>query len=938
MQDSGSDSAKVQPAPNTLQAENDANFAFPERKYSIQSAKVAPAPLGPPAVKNEIVRRDSFKVAPAPEDDIESNSKSKVSSSACISQASYEIPKRRSSSERWIKVQALVEFLKLHDNSKSDPDEEPRKGHKQWKKNMNLGPVPRIVDRVSKDQKSVKKARKSKKKGCREIGRKVVESHAYEIAIIVITFIALFMEDVETFILTSTFRHGQQYDAVIMPIFSAMRVTAFVIFLLDLIAGSAFKLNYNCKLIWWLDFVSAVSMLPLETFAGEDGNYMHALKAFKVARGTRLLKMLRVVRLAKVVRLLRVINLSKKKVNEEESTFYIGDEEEYNMGGQVNADHLKEQLTTVITVKVLLVILMLMFGLPLFDLFLGDSCYNLEKTNTIVIKGMEQLDILFSNTRFYDNSTHCDQDPLCRSGVKMFRQVLRPYLELYVSNITLAGKRWCELSEPACTAPDLPSSPSTFFSHMCFVVDHNLQRTNCVGCEEMGNCCPDCDVCAPCFGASPGNASMALRYYSFTVDPSMIIRAEAQNSMLQIVILVLILLMFIFIFRRNANRISEDLAEPVKILAREMERVSHLHFEHKGKVTSSMYEIAKIENSFAVMKAMLQSFAKFVPREVVRFLVMKGLDAHLNMQYRELTIFFSDIASFTTICESLRAQELYLLLSSYFEEMVKIILKSDGTLIEYIGDAILAVWNAPMEMEDHACLAICSTLLMQERLHVLREEWKYTVYRSYEKVPDFQVRCGLHTDGSFVGNMGSPARMKYGVAGSCSATAGMLEELNKTYDTRILVSERTYGHTAVQEKVLCRLIDYALAEDDDGEMSVDREAYEKEKNETMVVEMNSAQHPSKLLKKVIAVYEPLGLRSDGDIVAEAIAQLHDQAFELYRERLFSKAAEKFAQAGRLCRENPDRSISAKASAVLHRRCVQFVLDPPPRDWELLGPV
>ena len=68
-----------------------------------------------------------------------------------------------------------------------------------------------------------------------------------------------------------------------------------------------------------------------------------------------------------------------------------------------------------------------------------------------------------------------------------------------------------------------------------------------------------------------------------------------------------------------------------------------------------------------------QSFAKFVPREVVRHLVMTGQDARLNIASREITIFFSDIASFTTICESLRSKELYLLLSSYFEEMSKII-------------------------------------------------------------------------------------------------------------------------------------------------------------------------------------------------------------------------------------------------------------------------
>ena len=109
------------------------------------------------------------------------------------------------------------------------------------------------------------------------------------------------------------------------------------------------------------------------------------------------------------------------------------------------------------------------------------------------------------------------------------------------------------------------------------------------------------------------------------------------------------------------------------------------------------------------------------------------------------------------------------------------VFRSNGTLIEYIGDAILAIWNAPMQMEDHACLAICSTLLMQERLRSLRDEWNYTVYKSYEdegkKVPDFQVRCGIHTDMSFVGNMGSPARMKYGVAGS---TYAWCDEVGRT--------------------------------------------------------------------------------------------------------------------------------------------------------------
>ena len=84
-------------------------------------------------------------------------------------------------------------------------------------------------------------------------------------------------------------------------------------------------------------------------------------------------------------------------------------------------------------------LLLLLFGLPLIAMLLGDSCYNLEKTNTLVIRGMEQLHIMFSNTRFYDNSTQCQMDSLCKTGVDAFYHVLALYLDLYVKNITLAG-------------------------------------------------------------------------------------------------------------------------------------------------------------------------------------------------------------------------------------------------------------------------------------------------------------------------------------------------------------------------------------------------------------------------------------------------------------------------------------------------------------------
>ena len=84
-------------------------------------------------------------------------------------------------------------------------------------------------------------------------------------------------------------------------------------------------------------------------------------------------------------------------------------------------------------------ILMLMFGLPILGLMIGDSCSNELRTQALVSDSIQQLHIMFDNTRFYGNETECYEEPLCKSTVKTFRSVLNPYLDDYVGNISLAG-------------------------------------------------------------------------------------------------------------------------------------------------------------------------------------------------------------------------------------------------------------------------------------------------------------------------------------------------------------------------------------------------------------------------------------------------------------------------------------------------------------------
>ena len=103
--------------------------------------------------------------------------------------------------------------------------------------------------------------------------------------------------------------------------------------------------------------------------------------------------------------------------------------------------------------------------------------------------------------------------------------------------------------------------------------------------------------------------------------------------------------------------------------------------------------------------------------------MQQGAEATLEVTPREVTIFFSDIAGFTTICEKMNPHQLLVLLSEYFESMCDILQKRSGTLLEFIGDAILAVWNAPMLVEDHAFQAVEASVRMHEELERLRASW-----------------------------------------------------------------------------------------------------------------------------------------------------------------------------------------------------------------------
>ena len=164
-----------------------------------------------------------------------------------------------------------------------------------------------------------------------------------------------------------------------------------------------------------------------------------------------------------------------------------------------------------------------------------------------------------------------------------------------------------------------------------------------------------------------------------------------------------------------------------------------------------------------------------------------------------LTIFFSDIRSFTSISESITPKELSDLLNQYLTPMTNLIFDNKGTLDKYMGDAIMAFWGAPIPSENHAKLAChCS-------LQMLKELEKLNVTLKEKGLPAINIGIGLNTGEASAGNMGSNIVRSYTVMGDNVNLASRLEGLNKEYGTKIIISEYTYE--VVKDDFLCRMID-----------------------------------------------------------------------------------------------------------------------------------
>lgn len=176
-------------------------------------------------------------------------------------------------------------------------------------------------------------------------------------------------------------------------------------------------------------------------------------------------------------------------------------------------------------------------------------------------------------------------------------------------------------------------------------------------------------------------------------------------------------------------------------------------------------------------------FANKVSTQVMEEILKEQNNLNLIGQMQEISIFFSDIRNFTTISENMKPEDLINYLNSYMTPMVEIITKNQGTIDKFIGDAIMAYWNAPKQIKNHANLALNSAILQINSLSKINEKLKQ------ENLPEINIGIGLNIGSCVVGEMGSRGRSDYTCIGDAVNLASRLEGLNKKYQSNIIISE-----------------------------------------------------------------------------------------------------------------------------------------------------
>ncbi len=318
---------------------------------------------------------------------------------------------------------------------------------------------------------------------------------------------------------------------------------------------------------------------------------------------------------------------------------------------------------------------------------------------------------------------------------------------------------------------------------------------------------------------------------------------------------------------------------------------------HIGAVTDRLYREIQAKSRIKGM------FGTYVSPEVVDAMVASDDPPKLGGEICEITAFFSDIQGFSSFSELLEAEQLVQLLNEYLGPFTDILTYSGGTLDKYIGDAIVAMFGAPLPFEDHAHRGCVTAIKMQQKQAELRMKWKADGNWP-DIVHQMQTRIGLNTGKAVIGNMGSPRRFNYTMMGDDVNLAARMESGAKSYGAYNMITETTHDQSVASS-------------DDIAFRFLDRIVVKGRTKPTKTYEIIGFK--SELSQKTA---DCLGTFAEG--MTKYLNQDWDGATQLFKE---SAPLELFQP------EDRSLEIATNPSLVMTARCTEMKAVPPGDDWD-----
>jgi len=281
------------------------------------------------------------------------------------------------------------------------------------------------------------------------------------------------------------------------------------------------------------------------------------------------------------------------------------------------------------------------------------------------------------------------------------------------------------------------------------------------------------------------------------------------------------------------------------------------------------------------------AFSQFLAPEILNRLMQDPTKLTLGGETKELSIFFSDIAGFTSISEQLTPQGLVDILNYYLTKMADIIVvDNNGYVDKYEGDAVMAFWGAPVDDEKHAIKACYAAIDNQKKLREIQDYFENKGLGS-----GIKIRIGINTGEVVVGMMGSQKKLNYTVIGDAVNLAARLEGANKQFGTDTMISEHTYKKVEGQVEV----------------------------RELDLMRVKGKLEPTR-------VYELIAKKGDIDEKKKKVVEIYNQGLEYYRDRKFKTALQYFEKVLEI-----DENDGPSKTYI--ERTKNYIKNPPPDDWD-----